>query len=1488
MIRANKLRANLFKAVEDDDLILLSATMKLITDFKQKVTDKVYRQANTDLTVLAYAINLNRDRLIDTIMKTEGKDIIFEQYNYNKQQLIADPIYSQWADQSFLTCIHLLAARGKNETVRLFIRLVPLKTDEDFKQLQTYLSHLAYQDIGRQYTVGVSTKRLVSALHIAVATENLELIDILLKQGIDPDIMNGKDFCHASPLALAVENDNLEAFRRLADISKTFKGPSKSELIRRFLQIASAAGSLKIVEELLKLADANHLIHTENLQDTIDESSVEAIRNGYMKIYELLLQNLDPTKLKRGLLEAIKRDNKEIVENLLDKGAPVTDSADNCETSPLSVCVKQEKADILPLLLQKADHINEDFWKGVAAARDEFSRLAIECYRKSKHNEKGRLTFTTNSTTAMHIAASLDKLDTLLALVGLGARKDLVDENGDLIMHTAAKNGALKVLSETLDYFNPNLQNNAGETALLLACKYSRPKVIELIASRGKNIDWQIKNADGDTVLHLAVKQLSATNKRAEERAGVLNGPLPTREERSETLQLVIQYCTEAFILNEIDSDGNVALNLIIQMRRETEVPLFSAADPTIPNKRGNSAIDVAMDIYEEQPGLIEVLLKTFPIKVAIYLAKEYRHKNYPPLHQFAKRRDIENIKLLVQHGASVLEQNEDGQTIFHALVKLAVQNEANEAVYITISQTIIDILVEFRIQRQQAVYKLMAKNSLNVISDSKNYENATIKNCKTNSNDNINIPLLEETKTNFHQDLFSSSFEDDNYFVTQKHIKSYDIRRIIFVYLTRIAKNREKQTVLNYAIHIKAKNFIEYLLDAKEISESQSNMSSAANHHGQVSSKENEDDKDYVSDGYLKNGEHEQEDKMVKTISYLYDVTCLTPETMSTFGLLNSEWIEDALSEKYLYQVLVELRNKTNQHKKLTDVIDSHTSEVESINMLDKMAQNWGLHDLYSSLEKQNDIEVKQTDKTKEKIKKHRKKKALKELSALDTIVNMSDEVVASELLNKIPLTQLVESYWSIYRWIYFVIMIVHIIYMWIFSSAAIDTALLFAASGESDGQATADSSEGNKAIVKRQLESDGDTNFESLNNITSTADTPTVSEIAESFHYHFILLLFYPLAMLILTCYFEAIRIISWYNLQRAQPKQKFRDRISSALAGILDWPYRAISFAIECLTTISCLMFTICMLIWYVKLVQRDWYRNYYLSICLIFGWLLTINYTRGFQTLHSFKNIMKSIVMSDMLRFFMVYIFILIGFSLGFHALLGYIDGALEKQPTPADSVFFNLRNFLSPADIFEFDDFKAFDKTGGGIYVKVAYLIFSFLLGLILINILIAMMNDSYIRVNEMEQITFRLGSLRQALVMFRCFPIIIRLKERLMRGNRSQVVQSQLVPQRAICFFTLFCQVQVGGDQPLPTVEERLDHIERDVKIVHENIQGLSKEMQAINVMQESMLDLSRQIQDIRGSREDTKVLLSAIMAKLEECTFAVKILTENKAAATN
>lgn len=83
--------------------------------------------------------------------------------------------------------------------------------------------------------------------------------------------------------------------------------------------------------------------------------------------------------------------------------------------------------------------------------------------------------------------------------------------------------------------------------------------------------------------------------------------------------------------------------------------------------------------------------------QAAVYLATDFKHDGYPPLHLFAMKRDLQNVKLMVENGASVTELNEEGLTIMHMIAQLTAEDNNNEEIYILIARIIIDALVDYR-----------------------------------------------------------------------------------------------------------------------------------------------------------------------------------------------------------------------------------------------------------------------------------------------------------------------------------------------------------------------------------------------------------------------------------------------------------------------------------------------------------------------------------------------------------------------------------------------------------------------------------------------------------------------------------------------------------------------------------------------------------------------------------------------------------------------
>ena len=84
---------------------------------------------------------------------------------------------------------------------------------------------------------------------------------------------------------------------------------------------------------------------------------------------------------------------------------------------------------------------------------------------------------------------------------------DLANDYGNTALHQASDKGMLAVVKKLIAKdANVNKQNEDGNTALIVACKYKQPDVA-LVLLESKDIKVDLKDEDGDTALHYASHQ---------------------------------------------------------------------------------------------------------------------------------------------------------------------------------------------------------------------------------------------------------------------------------------------------------------------------------------------------------------------------------------------------------------------------------------------------------------------------------------------------------------------------------------------------------------------------------------------------------------------------------------------------------------------------------------------------------------------------------------------------------------------------------------------------------------------------------------------------------------------------------------------------------------------------------------------------------------------------------------------------------------------
>ncbi|XP_025425863.1 transient receptor potential cation channel subfamily V member 6 isoform X4 [Sipha flava] len=131
-----------------------------------------------------------------------------------------------------------------------------------------------------------------------------------------------------------------------------------------------------------------------------------------------------------------------------------------------------------------------------------------------------------------------------------------------------------------------------------------------------------------------------------------------------------------------------------------------------------------------------------------------------------------------------------------------------------------------------------------------------------------------------------------------------------------------------------------------------------------------------------------------------------------------------------------------------------------------------------------------------------------------------------------------------------------------------------------------------------------------------------------------------------------------------------------------------------------------------------------------------------FCRGFKTVGPFVVMIYRMVMGDLLRFVSIYMVFVMGFSQAYYVIFlsydnpltpeGIDDSVLNPMPTPTESV---MAMFLMSVNTFT-DYYTAFDKTSHTLVAKFCFIVFMVIVAILLVNMLIAMMGNTYQKIAE--------------------------------------------------------------------------------------------------------------------------------------------------------
>lgn len=317
---------------------------------------------------------------------------------------------------------------------------------------------------------------------------------------------------------------------------------------------------------------------------------------------------------------------------------------------------------------------------------------------------------------------------------------------------------------------------------------------------------------------------------------------------------------------------------------------------------------------------------------------------------------------------------------------------------------------------------------------------------------------------------------------------------------------------------------------------------------------------------------------------------------------------------------------------------------------------------------------------------------KVFDEISGLEWLISHTEKTRTAEILDLPPIRIIEEYYTSMVAWTFALLMIFHIAYMGVFTFVGVD-------------------------LLKKLREDESSIN---------STDAATL-----------LMYIIVPIepAIILIYVFFTIFRYFTTGDLGR-------KSRLSRNKGASL-----AVSIFASYLFMAILVVFATLVFAWIGLFTERYQYQDYVLAAALCIGWSITISFTRGIRAIHYFYRMLLSMIFRDVLRFIVVYLFVILAFGFAFHVLFQVSSVISDDYPTPYDTLFLTFNMMIGMAELFD-DTFETNMSDAGRrtVYIKILYLVYIILGTIVLLNLLIAMMNDSYSMILKENQVTWRIES----------------------------------------------------------------------------------------------------------------------------------------------
>lgn len=502
-------------------------------------------------------------------------------------------------------CIHMAAIRGHVEVVKAIVakgESVDCRTKDGLTPLHLAVKFGQHEVVETLLGLGANLQLKTgklgeTPLHIATMVKDGErCVDLLIKSGADVDAVEIKQ---ETPMHFAARFNNLKAVQLLLEDGA--KVDSQNIDGENVLHVCVRESNLVIIETIL-----DHIIKNR----TADEARV--LVNQQNKDGE---SSCHYTAKLNGKLSHSVDEDREIMRLLLKHGGDVFLETFVQRETPVHYCCQSGNTNVLSEIQA---HLEPQ-----------------EC--QMAYNKPAK-----NLWTPLFYAAYQGHPDIIRMLLNQSTRVDVFDENGEAPLHVAVERGKEEVVDILLqhDAF-VNVRNKLGMTPLHLAAKLGFNSIVkQLVSEHGAILDAM--TITKQTPLHLAAEsgQFEVCKTLMKLRAD-----LNAADNHSQTPVHLAAQKNHAEVLKHFLNDRSELL--------------------TIPNKMGYNCAHIAA-----MNGSLSVIKELLRFNRDAVIGVRIKKTGSTTLHLASEGGHAAIVKLLLSAGAKASDENAIGETALHLAAK--------------------------------------------------------------------------------------------------------------------------------------------------------------------------------------------------------------------------------------------------------------------------------------------------------------------------------------------------------------------------------------------------------------------------------------------------------------------------------------------------------------------------------------------------------------------------------------------------------------------------------------------------------------------------------------------------------------------------------------------------------------------------------------------------------------------------------------------------